>query len=327
MSSGWRKATPPPPPSKCSAVRSFTATSGSINPLCLQRCTCSGARTTGVLLRLSGTAFGVLAAWSAARAARAFWGQREALWAAVFTAVFLTFDTPSAVLALTPDLLTVPLHFAAVALAATGFPLWAGLAAGVALLFNAKALLILAACLLWQWRRAHLVVAGFAAPLALALAWMGVQGSLVDFWQQVWVWGRPLFARLALSEPLLRRRPAHPELVRLPHRPGGGRRAGRLERGGLALGRLAASVPRRGVPRPALLPALLLPPAAGAGAARRPRLCAAKVALGARPGTAACGPGDSLRTPLRATGAGQSVARPGHVRELGGGRQLVERKG
>jgi hypothetical protein len=144
---------------------------------------------TGILLRLAGAAFCILASWAAARAARVFWGERESLWAAALTAFFLTFDTPSAVLALTPDLLTLPLHFAAVALAAAGFPLYAGLCAGVSLLFNAKGLLILAACCLWQWRNLPKLAAGFAAPVLLGALALAFQGSLTAFWQQVWVWG------------------------------------------------------------------------------------------------------------------------------------------
>ncbi len=158
---------------------------------------------TGVVLRLAGAAFAWLAAWSAARAARVFWGERESLWAAALTAFFLTFDTPSAVMALTPDLLTVPLQFAAVALAAAGLPVWAGVCAGVAVLFNAKGLLILAVCLIWQWRRAHWVAAGFAAPVGVALVWMGLQGALPGFWAQVWVWGAGYSRETMFAQPWL----------------------------------------------------------------------------------------------------------------------------
>lgn len=143
----------------------------------------------GVPLRVAGVLFGVLAAWCAYRAARVFWGEKEALWAAAFTALYLVFDTPSAVMALTPDLLTVPLQFGAVALAAAGLPVWAGACAGVAVLFNAKGLLILAACLAWQWRQAHRMAAGFAVPVLAGLAVLAAQGALGDFWQQVWAWG------------------------------------------------------------------------------------------------------------------------------------------
>jgi hypothetical protein len=144
---------------------------------------------TGIVLRLAGTAFVVLAAWAAGRAARAFWGESESLWAAGLTAFFLTFDTHSAVMALTPDLLSVPLHFAAVGLAAAGLPFWAGVCAGLAMAVNVKGLLMLAAVLLWQWRKADRVLLGFAAPAAAVAAWLGAQGALGDFWQQVWVWG------------------------------------------------------------------------------------------------------------------------------------------
>ncbi len=158
---------------------------------------------TGVALRIAGAAFGLLAAWCAARAARVFWGEGEALWAAGLTAFFLTFDTPSAVMALTPDLLTVPLQFAAVGLAAAGLPVWAGVCAGAAVLFNAKGLLILAVCMVWQWRKAHVVAAGFAAPVGAALAWMGWQGVLPGFWQQVWVWGAGYSNEMMFVQPWL----------------------------------------------------------------------------------------------------------------------------
>ncbi len=144
---------------------------------------------TGVLLRVAGAAFSLLAAWCAARTARRFWGEDEAPWAAALTAFFLTFDTPAAVMALTPDLLTVPLHFAAVGLAAGGLPLWAGVCAGLAFCINVKGLVILAACLLWQWRKLPLVTAGFLMPVAVCAAWLAMTGALGDFWQQVWVWG------------------------------------------------------------------------------------------------------------------------------------------
>ncbi|GIU75233.1 MAG: hypothetical protein KatS3mg004_2320 [Bryobacteraceae bacterium] len=141
-------------------------------------------------LRLLGAAFVLAAAWSAARAARAFGGGRgEELWAAGLTAICFTFYVHSAVLALTPDLLAVPLHFAAVAAAASGSPLVAGLLCGIAFALNVKALFFLAACALWQWRAWPRLLAGFLAPVLPGALWLAAAGALKDYWQQVWVWG------------------------------------------------------------------------------------------------------------------------------------------
>ncbi|MCX7602607.1 MAG: hypothetical protein N2036_00880 [Bryobacteraceae bacterium] len=151
-------------------------------------------------LRLFGIAFVLLAAWSAARAARAFGGgNREQLWAAALTAFGFTFYVHSAVLALTPDLLSVPLHFASVAAAASGHPWAAGLACGAAFGLNVKALFFLAACALWQWRAWPRLLAGFALPvLVLALGLVGA-GALRPCWEQVWVWGSG-YAKAPLTE-------------------------------------------------------------------------------------------------------------------------------
>lgn len=157
---------------------------------------------TGVALRLAGAAFVMLAAWTAFAAARRAWGEREGLWAAGLLAFFLTFDTHSAVMALTPDLLTVPLHVAAVGLAVAGWPACAGAAAGVAVMANGKGLLMLAAVLVWQWRQAGRVMLGFAAPVAVILGWLAWQGSMEAFWQQVWVWGARYSSDTNLVAPL-----------------------------------------------------------------------------------------------------------------------------
>ncbi|MGC8759101.1 MAG: hypothetical protein ACP5UT_00110 [Bryobacteraceae bacterium] len=141
-------------------------------------------------LRLLGAAFVLAAAWSAARASRAFGGTRqEELWAAGLIAFCFTFYVQSAVLALTPDLLAVPLHLAAVAAAASGSPLVAGLLCGIAFGVNVKALFFLAACALWQWRAWPRLLAGFLAPVLLGALWLAAAGALKDSWQQVWLWG------------------------------------------------------------------------------------------------------------------------------------------
>lgn len=141
-------------------------------------------------LRLAGALFVAFAAWAAWRAAKQIWGSRNAAgWAAVLTAFFLTFDFPATAIALTPDLLAVPFHLLAVGALAAGQPLLAGVFCGVALGFNGKALLILLLCLLWRWWETPRILAGFALPVAALVAWMSMQGSLRDHWQQVWVWG------------------------------------------------------------------------------------------------------------------------------------------
>jgi hypothetical protein len=159
-----------------------------------------GWAQAGWPLRLWGAAFVVLAAWSAARAARAFGGgEKEQLWAAGLTAFGWIFYVHSAVLALTPDLLAVPLHFAAVAAAATGSPLLAGLLCGLALCLNVKALFFLAACALWQWRAPLRLLAGFALPVLGCAAWLAGAGALRACWEQVWLWGAA-YAREPLAE-------------------------------------------------------------------------------------------------------------------------------
>jgi len=156
---------------------------------------------SGWALRLLGIGWVMLSAWSCAWAARRVWGRPADLWAAGLCAFYLTFDTASAVMAMTPDLMTIPLQAAALGCAAAGMPLAAGVAAGVSLGFNSKALLIVAAVLLWQWRRAHIVLAGFAIPVVLIAVWLAGTGSLDAHWQQVWVWGARYSADSPIGDP------------------------------------------------------------------------------------------------------------------------------
>ena len=140
---------------------------------------------TGWILRLAGAGFVFSCCLLIYRFAADLWTEREGLVAASFLAFYLTFGIPSAVMALAPDLLMVAPHIGAVWLAWRGRPLLAGLAAGVGLLVNAKAVFVLAACLLWTtgsgwpW-----LLAGFVFPNLAALAIFGQ--PYVD---QVWNWG------------------------------------------------------------------------------------------------------------------------------------------
>ena len=131
--------------------------------------------STGWPLRLAGALFVLLCCWIVSR-----WA---GLRAALLLAFFLTFWIPSAVMALTPDLLLLPLHVGAVYLAWRGKPFTAGALGGIGLLFNAKAIFVLPACLLFNpspW-----VVLGFILPPLLSLTTV----PLTDYWQQVWAWG------------------------------------------------------------------------------------------------------------------------------------------
>jgi hypothetical protein len=138
----------------------------------------------GVILRIAGAVFIFACCLMLWRFARDLWGPREGLAAASFLAFYLTFGIPSAVMALAPDLVMVLPHIAAVYLAWRGRPLWSGLVAGVALLVNAKAFFVLAACFFFAWRGAAWLLAGFAVPNIVALIWYG--RPYID---QVWRWG------------------------------------------------------------------------------------------------------------------------------------------
>ena len=138
----------------------------------------------GVTLRIAGAAFVFACCCMLWRFARDLWGPREGLVAALLLGFFLTFGIPAAVMALAPDLLMVLPHIAAVYLAWRGRPLLSGLVAGVALLVNAKAFFVLAACLFFAWSGAGWLLAGFAVPNIVALIWFG--RPYVD---QVWRWG------------------------------------------------------------------------------------------------------------------------------------------
>lgn len=147
-----------------------------------------GART-GVLLRLAGAAYVIAVAWMSREFARSKWTGNEGLLAAFFAAFYLTFGLPSAVIPLASDMLLILPHIAAVYFAWRGRAFWSGAAAGVGLLASSKAIFVLAACALFCWRSAPILILGFAAPNAIALGWMWLYGSAGDYYQQAWRWG------------------------------------------------------------------------------------------------------------------------------------------
>lgn len=147
-----------------------------------------GARA-GLALRLAGAAYVMAVAAAAWQFARVKWSARQGTLAAAFAAFVLTFGLPSAVIPLASDMLLVLPHFLAVYWAWRGREFWSGVAAGAGLLCSSKAVFVLLACALWQWRQTPLLLAGFALPNALALGWMWRHGSAAEYYRQVWQWG------------------------------------------------------------------------------------------------------------------------------------------
>lgn len=140
---------------------------------------------TGVPLRLMGAAFVCLSALLAFLASRRIWkDEAAALWAAMFTALFLTFDHPAAVMAIAPDLLMVPAQLLALYLTASRRYALAGLACGVAFWINPKAVFATLALVVWSRSWALGAVAAGSALAMVAPWWQ--QG----FYEQVLVWGR-----------------------------------------------------------------------------------------------------------------------------------------
>jgi hypothetical protein len=161
-----------------------------------------GARD-GILLRLAGAIYVLAVAAMAWKFARAKWTEREGLLAASLAAFFLTFDLPSAVIPLASDLLLVLPHLAAIYFAWRARPFWSGVAAGIGLLCSSKALFVLAACALWQWRALPMLLAGFALPNAAAIGWMAIHGSAREFYRQVWQWGSIYAANTFVENPFI----------------------------------------------------------------------------------------------------------------------------
>ena len=144
----------------------------------------------GWMLRIVDALYALLACFIAYRFAREMWSTREAIWAAGLMGFFLIFDFPASVIPVGSDLLMLAPHLAAVWLAWKRRPLWSGAMAGVAFWASPKALLVLAACALWDIGGLLSMVAGFAAVCALGVVWLAVTGALRPYWDEVWIWGR-----------------------------------------------------------------------------------------------------------------------------------------
>lgn len=159
---------------------------------------------TGVPLRIAGALYVLAACWLMFRFAKDLWGPREGALAAAFLGFALTFYLPAAVMAAAADLLVVAPHIAAVWLAWKGRHLGAGIAAGIAFQCNTKAAFILAVCALFNWRGIPRLLGGFAVPNLAVLVWLGIQGALADYVEQVWslgfIYARDTFVRSPWKE-------------------------------------------------------------------------------------------------------------------------------
>jgi|YNPMSStandDraft_1061717.scaffolds.fasta_scaffold02840_2 hypothetical protein len=176
-------------------------------PLAPAICLLWGAQT-GWPLRLAGSIYILAACLFAGCLARALWGAREGRIAAALLAFYLTFWLPAAVIPLASDLLMLAPHAAAIWLAVKRRGFAAGIAAGLAFQSNPKGLFVLAACLVFHPRGAGRMLAGFAIPSVLVVAWLGVRGALPDYYRQVWQLGatyaRDSFLEAPLREGLAR---------------------------------------------------------------------------------------------------------------------------
>jgi hypothetical protein len=156
----------------------------------------------GVVLRLAGALYALLACWIAWIFARDLWTGREAMWAAGLMGFFLIFDFPATAIPLAADLLMLAPHLAAVWLAWRRRPFLSGAVAGVAFLINPKALFVVAACALWNPAGVPLMAAGFAAVSGAAAAWLWNAGALGPYWDEVWKWGRVYAAAPFVDSPI-----------------------------------------------------------------------------------------------------------------------------
>jgi hypothetical protein len=145
----------------------------------------------GLALRVGGAAFALLCCWLASRTAESVFGRREGYAAAALMAFYLSFDHPSSLISLAPDLLLIPFVLGAVWAAQTGRPVAAGVVAAAGLLANAKALVLLPVILIWRPKEAARMMAGFG--VAAVGVWLAAGGWL----EPVWQWGA-MYSREAL---------------------------------------------------------------------------------------------------------------------------------
>ena len=162
---------------------------------------CAGAML-GWPLRIGGRTFCVpVSSFIAWRCLRKQAGESAGLLAAVLLALYLTFDIPSVRHGSGSGSAYRPAAFRCdLPGDERGRAFASGMCAGVALLFNGKALFIALACLLWTPRLEFL--AGFALPNILRAGDCSCTGRLESYWKQVWVWGARYSADTFMTTPV-----------------------------------------------------------------------------------------------------------------------------
>lgn len=153
-------------------------------------------------LRLLDAGYVVAACWIVYRFARTWWGEMEARVAALLLAFYLAFYLPSAAIAFAADALMLAPHVAAVYCAYRGRAFAAGVWCGVAFLFNAKALFVMAVCGVWLWPALAGFAGGFGIVLGAAILAGWWSGALGAYWEQVWRWGWIYAAGSPVTHPL-----------------------------------------------------------------------------------------------------------------------------
>jgi hypothetical protein len=151
-------------------------------------------------LRLLGTVFLLFCGWSVYKAGSVLWDRQAGLMSAGLLWLALTFWFPASVMAIAPDVLMIAPHALSVAAIASGWPVAAGALAGIALLVNSKALLLLLPLLVvWERRSASRTLAGFGAVTAAGHLFLPLEA----YWQQVWWWGSRYSSDTFVQQPAM----------------------------------------------------------------------------------------------------------------------------
>ena len=156
----------------------------------------------GPVLRVAGALYGLGCALLGYLTAKTLWGKREGCVAAGLITFFLVFDQHAAVLPVGADLLLLAPHLAAILFAVRKQAFRSGIAAGIGLLVNSKAVFVFAACALFLWPSVVPLIAGFAIPSAAVASWFAATGTLTPWLDQAWRWPALYAASPVVADPI-----------------------------------------------------------------------------------------------------------------------------